>query len=217
MDSRRPTRAPSVFVYRMREYRGAPELVAMQRLTQRIWSRSTGNHVGDLAWGAFLHEGRDAEWRTALWTERDGTVRAWGWLRSGRLDQLVDPATPELAGEVLDWYDRRAGGGTRSVAVLDAERAVVEAARHRGYRPEPFLRYLALDLAALPPPPVLPAGWTARHIGPDDLDRVVEAPSGSFAAFCLIWLDPAHGVGELEPVGCHPGYRRQGLARAACL
>jgi ribosomal protein S18 acetylase RimI-like enzyme len=226
----------------------------MQRLTQRVWSRSTGNHVGDLAWGAFLHQGRDAEWRTALWTGGDGTVRAWGWMRDGRLEQLVDPGCPELAGEVLDWYDRRATGETRSVAVLDAERAVVGAARHRGYSPEPYIRYLALDLAELPAPPALPAGWAARHLRPADpddlarrvavhraafapslvteasyrtvmaawpyradLDWVVEAPGGGFAAFCLVWLDPAHGVGELEPVGCHPDHRRRGLARAACL
>jgi ribosomal protein S18 acetylase RimI-like enzyme len=50
-----------------------------------------------------------------------------------------------------------------------------------------------------------------------DLDRVVEAPDGSFAAFALAWLDEENGVGELEPVGTRPAERRRGLARAACL
>jgi ribosomal protein S18 acetylase RimI-like enzyme len=50
-----------------------------------------------------------------------------------------------------------------------------------------------------------------------DLDVVVEAPNGRFAAFCLAWLDDANGVGELEPVGTRPELRRRGLARAACL
>lgn len=49
-----------------------------------------------------------------------------------------------------------------------------------------------------------------------ELDVVVEAPDGRFAAFCLAWLDDANAVGELEPVGAHPSFRRRGLAHAAC-
>ncbi len=52
------------------------------------------------------------------------------------------------------------------------------------------------------------------HYSPD-LDLVVEAPDGSFAAFTLAWRDPVGGIGELEPVGTHPDHRRLGLARAA--
>ena len=50
-----------------------------------------------------------------------------------------------------------------------------------------------------------------------DLDCVVEAPDGSLVAYCLAWLDDANRVGELEPVGTHPDYRRRGLASAVCL
>ena len=57
------------------------------------------------------------------------------------------------------------------------------------------------------------AAWPYRA----DLDCVVEAPDGSLAAYCLAWLDDANGVGELEPVGTHPDYRRRGLASAVCL
>jgi ribosomal protein S18 acetylase RimI-like enzyme len=49
-----------------------------------------------------------------------------------------------------------------------------------------------------------------------DLDCVVEAPDGSLVAYCLAWLDDANRVGELEPVGTHPDYRRRGLASAVC-
>jgi ribosomal protein S18 acetylase RimI-like enzyme len=56
------------------------------------------------------------------------------------------------------------------------------------------------------------AAWPYRA----ELDCVVEAPDGSFAAFCLVWLDEANGVGELEPVGTHPDFRRLGLATAVC-
>lgn len=50
-----------------------------------------------------------------------------------------------------------------------------------------------------------------------DLDHVVEAPEGEFAAFCLCWLDDSNAAGLLEPVGTHPDHRRLGLASAVCL
>ncbi|GAA4541768.1 GNAT family N-acetyltransferase [Amycolatopsis samaneae] len=50
-----------------------------------------------------------------------------------------------------------------------------------------------------------------------ELDWVIETPNGDFAAQCLIWFDEHNGVGELEPVGTDPRYRRQGLGRAVCL
>lgn len=49
-----------------------------------------------------------------------------------------------------------------------------------------------------------------------DLDCVVEAPHGSFASYCLAWLDEAIGVGLLEPVGTHPDHERRGLGSAVC-
>ncbi len=50
-----------------------------------------------------------------------------------------------------------------------------------------------------------------------DLDTVVVAPDGTIAAFCLGWLDRANRVGEFEPVGTRPAFRRQGLGQAAAL
>ncbi|MGZ8701179.1 MAG: GNAT family N-acetyltransferase [Gaiellaceae bacterium] len=49
-----------------------------------------------------------------------------------------------------------------------------------------------------------------------DLDCVVEAPDGTFAAYVLCWYDEDNGVGEFEPVGTHPDYRRRGLGAAVC-
>jgi GNAT superfamily N-acetyltransferase len=56
------------------------------------------------------------------------------------------------------------------------------------------------------------AAWPYR----EDVDCVVEGPDGSFAAYCLAWLDEENRVGELEPVGTHPDHRRRGLATAVC-
>jgi ribosomal protein S18 acetylase RimI-like enzyme len=49
-----------------------------------------------------------------------------------------------------------------------------------------------------------------------DLDCVLEAPDGTFAAYVLCWYDERNGVGELEPVGTHPGQRRRGFGAAVC-
>ena len=49
-----------------------------------------------------------------------------------------------------------------------------------------------------------------------DLDCVVEAPDGRFAAYVLSWYDDANRVGLFEPVGTHPDFRRLGLGAAVC-
>jgi len=49
------------------------------------------------------------------------------------------------------------------------------------------------------------------------LDLVAVAPDGRFGAYCICWMDPANGVGEFEPVGTRPGFRRRGLAKAVVL
>jgi len=50
----------------------------------------------------------------------------------------------------------------------------------------------------------------------DELDLVVEAPDGSFAAFVTVRIDPVTKMAELEPVGTHPDHRGKGLAKAVC-
>lgn len=60
---------------------------------------------------------------------------------------------------------------------------------------------------------------TLRH--PDyipDLDIVVQAPDGRLAAFCICWLKRNTGqsiAGHVEPLGCHPDFRRYALGRVA--
>ncbi len=50
-----------------------------------------------------------------------------------------------------------------------------------------------------------------------ELDLVAVTPDGTFAAFCLGWLDAANRVGEFEPVGTRSAFRYMGLARAVLL
>jgi mycothiol synthase len=48
-------------------------------------------------------------------------------------------------------------------------------------------------------------------------ELVIQAPDGTYVAFCIIWYDPLNRTGLLEPVGTHKDYRRRGLGRAIVL
>ena len=90
--------------------------------------------------------------------------------------------------------------------------------RHVG--PGDVERRVDVHRAAFHPSKVsVPAYLALRELPPyrADLDLVVQAPDGSFAAYALVWLDEENGVGELEPVGTHPAHQRLGLGRAVCL
>jgi ribosomal protein S18 acetylase RimI-like enzyme len=47
-----------------------------------------------------------------------------------------------------------------------------------------------------------------------ELDLVVTAPDGTFAAYALVWFDAENRMGVFEPVGTDPAYQRRGLGRA---
>lgn len=44
-------------------------------------------------------------------------------------------------------------------------------------------------------------------------ELVIQAPDGTFAAFCVIWFDHLNRTGLFEPVGTHKDYRRRGFGR----
>ena len=50
-----------------------------------------------------------------------------------------------------------------------------------------------------------------------DIDLVVVAPDGRLGAFCICWLDSSgtEKIGQIEPLGCHPDFRRYALGRLA--
>jgi ribosomal protein S18 acetylase RimI-like enzyme len=47
-----------------------------------------------------------------------------------------------------------------------------------------------------------------------ELDLVVDAGDGTFAACCICWADAASGIGNFEPVGTRPAWRGKGLTTA---
>ncbi|HEX7145745.1 MAG TPA: GNAT family N-acetyltransferase [Gaiellaceae bacterium] len=81
-------------------------------------------------------------------------------------------------------------------------------------------RRVAVHRAAFHPSKVTVSAYRRLRALPpyrEQLDLVVEAPGGSFAAYALVWLDEENGVGELEPVGTHPKHQRLGLGKAVCV
>ncbi len=53
----------------------------------------------------------------------------------------------------------------------------------------------------------------ASEVYDPELDIVLEAGDGSFAAYCICWADPIAGVGSYEPVGTRPEWRGKGVGR----
>lgn len=50
-----------------------------------------------------------------------------------------------------------------------------------------------------------------------ELDLVITAPDGGFAAYTIVWFDEVNQMGLFEPVGCHPDHQRRGLASAVMI
>jgi GNAT superfamily N-acetyltransferase len=48
-------------------------------------------------------------------------------------------------------------------------------------------------------------------------ELVIQAPDGTYVAFCIIWYDHLNRTGLFEPVGTHKDHRRRGFGRAIVL
>ena len=214
-------------------------------LWRRLGPRSS-IHIGDLPWRMYQHLNKLSEDRVELWLEDDDVV-GWGWLDDGELDLEVHPDRRHLASDVLAWASARRvltleihadtvrmledAGYLRSekkwyehmVRSLDdiPEPAVPAGYRVRSVEGDADVeRRVEVHRAAFAPSRVVPESYRAvmrAYPYRPDLDNVVVAPDGSFAAFCLCWIDLENRVGLLEPVGAHPAHRRQGLAAAVCV
>lgn len=155
-----------------RDFEGPDDLRLMQDLVQRTWGPRSRLHIGDVAWersvNSRLHQDT---WRTALW-EDNGQVVAWGWAElPNHLSLVVDPARPEVAAEVIQWFRTLAPEGACSI--LENETHLVSALEAAGFHPKeeaPFFTHHRISLSDLRSP-VVPDGFTLRHVRPDEVEK----------------------------------------------
>lgn len=150
------------------DYAGADDLRAMQGLVQRIWSPRCRWHVGDLAWGRYAIPGAAADFRTALWLDGDQVV-GWGWAEvPGYLSWVVDPAVPDVAIEVLSWFEGVAGSAELTTTILEPEAHLVDALTAAGYTSDTTAAYFVHHHRTLDDveAPELPDGFRLRQVQP---------------------------------------------------
>src|SRR5262245_42366158 len=213
----------------------------MQALQQELWRLArlgVLTHIGDLAW--WLHR---PPAKRRLWLDGERCV-AWAWLhRPATLDYSVHPDHRATEPEVVEWFESEAEGDVLTTYVLDGD--ALDGYEQSGASYTYYVHDLG-DLPTIELPhgftthtvahedfaarvAVHRAVWAPSRVTEDvyrhvmqtwpyraDLDCVVVAPDGTFAAYVLCWYDDANRVGEFEPVGTHPDFRRQGLGAAAC-
>ena len=213
--------------------------------------------TGDLDWWRCTDDDSAAINEAHLWLDGDDVV-AIAWPSATQVDLLTHPHYRALEDEMLRWAEQRHASRTDAPAAFaawgyegDRQRTAVLQA-HGFTRTGDHFIFRTRSLDAPLPAPVLPSGFSIRHVqGEEDLqarvevhraafapsrmtaakhravmasptyrselDLVVVAPDGRFAAFCIVWLDDANCSGMFEPVGCHPDFQRRGLTKALLL
>ena len=140
---------------RRHPFDGPGDLRAMQSMATRLWSPSSRFHPGQLAWNRHHREGPadqpgDGE-AISLWTDASGVV-GFAWAETPDwLELQVDPAHPEVAEEIVEWFEDWSDADTQSALVMEgdvAEPALMAAGFARG-ADQPFFRHHLLDLALL--------------------------------------------------------------------
>ncbi|HXH89292.1 MAG TPA: GNAT family N-acetyltransferase [Gaiellaceae bacterium] len=197
-------------VTRIFEREGLPVAFGILWLPQTLQCAIHPQHRDDEVYGALLD-----------WFESSA-----GDALDGGLDVQLLESEASLRGALeRRGYELLQSGTRFEHRVRSLADAVEEPVLPHGYtlrdvRDDDLERRVEVHRAAFHPSKVTaPAYRLLRTLPPyrADLDLVVEAPDGSFAAYALVWLDEENGIGELEPVGTHPAHQRLGLGKAVCL
>lgn len=158
-----------------RDFTGPSDLSAMQSLASRLWTPASRFHPGQLAWNRHFRpvdpHGLDDGEAISIWSGTDGETTGFGWAEAPDwLELQVDPAHPEVADELVDWFEEISDAETQSALIMEgdvAEQALAAA----GFTPEanaPFFTHHTLDLAAAPELRDLPEGYAVRHVEPGE-------------------------------------------------
>jgi predicted N-acetyltransferase YhbS len=152
-----------------RDFAGPDDLRAMQDLASRLWSPTSRFHPGQLAWSRYYRPvdpaALDDGEAIAIWSDGDETV-GFGWAEAPDwLELQVDPGRPDVAAELVDWFEEVSDAESQSALVMEGDVAenVLAAA---GFEPDPaapWFTHHTVDLADLLPVPDL-EGYRFRHV-----------------------------------------------------
>jgi GNAT superfamily N-acetyltransferase len=156
------------------DFSGRDDLVAMQGLCSRLWAPTSRFHPGQLSWNRYYAPvpgtRPGAGEAISIWRDDAGQVVGFGWAEAQDwLELQTDPARPEVAEQVVEWFEEWSDAPRQSVVLMcgdPMEPVFAEA----GFLPEtdgPFLEHLVLDLRRLAAAPTTP-GYQLRHVGPEE-------------------------------------------------
>lgn len=147
------------------------ELRRMQALAQVVWReapRTVDVTMAELAYAVGIGASDGA--RIRIWPEA-GAAGAWAWFTPpGSFAWTVDPRTPELLHEVLDWAEAQAEAGPPlKTVVRDGDARAHDVLRTRGFEPEerPWLRLNHRTLERIDEPE-LPDGYVVKTVADYD-------------------------------------------------
>src|SRR5262249_42622550 len=119
----------------------------MQSLQQELWAldgERTETHVGDLAWWATMHAGREHEWKRQLWLDGERCV-AWAWLhRPATLDYDVHVVHRggALHEEGVDWFEAEAEGTPLQAWAMEGNESAHDVLAQHGFvQPDAYKSY----------------------------------------------------------------------------
>lgn len=131
---------------------------------------------------------------------RVAALRAAGFELQGPPSPLFERGTSGASPRAVDGFEIRSirGEGEHAARADAARLAFASTLQPEAHRAR-YLRFMRSP------------AYVPEH------DIVAVAPDGTIAAFAIYWPDDDLSLGQFEPVGTHPDFRRRGLARAVVL
>ena len=165
------------------EQRGEGDIRAMQSVVARLWSPGATRHIGDLAWERRHLPDRDRYWTSVVVREGGAVLGFASVAADGELEIVADPVRPELAGALVQWSLRTAGGASLAASVSDAEPHLIAALLEAGFteRPDaPYFVHMIRGLRHLPAPRVHSGVRFRASRGREDLERLWKGHQASW-------------------------------------
>jgi mycothiol synthase len=151
------------------------------------------------------------DWAAANWASKAGTLETTAYEDDARRTALLERQGFQDSGprSTLRLYDLE--NNTPSAALPPGFQ--VTSLAETGAREE----RIALERAVWNSPGLDELWFKGKSSSPlysFDWDLLAVSPQGDLAAFILIWIDWQNHSAEIDPLGTHPDYRSQGIARA---